>query len=109
MDLNYREGQLVSGIVTGIANFGAFVTLDVGVEGLVHVSELADPPPQEPQVVVQLGAELVLRILRVESSRRRIALSLKAVSAQERDDWLAQQVHDQTPEPGLPEPALAQP
>lgn len=108
VDLSYEEGQLVSGIVTGMAEFGAFVTLDIGVEGLVHVSELADPPPQEPQAVVQLGAQLVLRILRVESSRRRIALSLKAVSAQERDDWLAQQVHDQTPEPGLPEQALAQ-
>lgn len=80
--------QLVSGTVTGIKDFGAFVALDVGVDGLVHVSELADPPPEHPRDVVELGDELVLRVLRIEPSRRRIGLSLKGVSTQERQDWL---------------------
>jgi small subunit ribosomal protein S1 len=89
VDLSYTEGQLVPGVVSHVAKFGAFVTLDIGVEGLVHVSELADPPPQEPQAVVQQGDELLLRITRIESSRRRIGLSLKRVSEQEHKEWLA--------------------
>jgi small subunit ribosomal protein S1 len=88
VDMNYVEGQLVSGVVTNVAKFGAFVALDMGIEGLIHFSELTDPPPKDPRTVVQVGDELVLRILRIESYRRRIGLSLKRVSSQERDDWL---------------------
>lgn len=91
VDLNYTEGQLVLGAVTNVAGFGVFVALDSGVEGLIHLSELADPPPEHPRTVVQPGQELVLRILRIESSRQRIGLSLKGVSAQARDEWLAEQ------------------
>lgn len=96
VDETYTEGQLVSGVVTNVVDFGAFVELGIGVEGLVHVSELADPPPPNPREAVQRGDELVLRILRVDSSRRRIALSLKRVSAQQRDEWLARQPRNQT-------------
>lgn len=85
----YTTDQLVLGVVTNLVNFGAFAVLDLGVEGLVHLSELTDPPPQKPQDVVQTGAELVLRILRIDPFRRRIALSLKDVSEAEREEWLA--------------------
>jgi small subunit ribosomal protein S1 len=88
VELTYTEGQLVSGIVTGVKEFGAFVTLDIGVDGLIHVSELADPPPEHPRAIVQRGDELVVRILRIEPTRRRIGLSLKSVSPQEREEWL---------------------
>ena len=98
VDMTYTEGQLVSGIVKNLVDFGAFVTLDIGVDGLIHISELADPPPSKPREVVQRGDELVLRILRINSYRRRIGLSLKRVSTQERDDWLAQQARGQTTE-----------
>ncbi|UCC62235.1 MAG: S1 RNA-binding domain-containing protein [Anaerolineae bacterium] len=94
----YGPGQLVSGVVTNVVNFGAFVLLDTGVEGLVHVSELAHTPPSDPHEIVQGGDELVLRILRVDAFRQRISLSLKRVSAQERDEWLIQQARDQTAE-----------
>ena len=96
IDETYTEGQLVSGVVTNVVGFGAFVLLDVGVEGLIHVSELADPPPSEPREVVQRGDELVLRILRIDLLCHRIGLSLKRVSAQERDEWLVQRTGDQT-------------
>jgi small subunit ribosomal protein S1 len=86
--------QLVSGIVANIAPFGAFVTLELGVEGLIHISELADPQPDKPQEIVQPGDELVLRIVRIDPFRRRLGLSLKAVSGPEREEWLAQQTHD---------------
>ncbi len=86
--------QLVSGAVTNIADFGAFVTLDCGVEGLVHISELADPQPDKPHEIVQRGDKLILRILRIDPSRQRLGLSLKRVSTSERDEWLAQQPAD---------------
>lgn len=95
IDEMYTVGQLVSGVVTNVVNFGAFVLLDVGVEGLVHVSELADPSPADPHQVVQRGDELVLRILRIDSFHHRLSLSLKGVSPQERGEWLAQQERDQ--------------
>jgi small subunit ribosomal protein S1 len=87
----YEEGQLVLGTVTNVVDFGAFAALDIGVEGLIHVSELADPQPQTPQEVAQPGDELVLRILNIDLFRQRLGLSLRKVSAQERDVWLAEQ------------------
>jgi len=96
IDETYVEGQLVSGIVTNVVDFGVFVVLDIGVEGLIHVSELADPPPSNPREMVRRGEELVLRILRIDSLHRRIGLSLKRVSAQERDELLARQTANQT-------------
>lgn len=99
VDTRYKEGQLVLGTVTGVTKFGAFAALDTGVEGLVHISELADPPPRDPRAIVKRGDELVLRILRIDSFEHRIALSLKQVSAEEREKWLAQQALDQAPEP----------
>jgi len=98
VDLNYSEGQLVSGAVTGVTDFGAFVALETGVEGLVHVSELTDPQPEHPRAVLQPGDELVLRILRIDTFRHRIGLSLKQVSESERKRWLAQQTLDQSAE-----------
>ncbi len=96
VDETYTVDQLVSGTVTNVVDFGAFVVLDLGVEGLVHVSELADSPPSDPRELVKRGDELVLRILRMDSFRERIALSLKQVSERERDDWLAPQAEGRT-------------
>ncbi len=96
VDETYTLDQLVSGTVTNVVDFGAFVALDLGVEGLVHVSELADTPPSNPRELVKRGDELVLRILRIDSFRERIALSLKQVSEQERDDWLARPANGRT-------------
>jgi small subunit ribosomal protein S1 len=87
----HTAGQLVLGVITNLVDFGAFALLDSGLEGLIHISELADPQPQTPQEVVQQGDELVLRILSIDPFRYRLGLSLKRVSAQERDEWLAQQ------------------
>jgi small subunit ribosomal protein S1 len=96
VDETYTVDQLVSGTVTNVVDFGAFVALDLGVEGLVHADHLADPPPSHSREIVQRGDELVLRILGIDSFRERIGLSLKQVSEQERKEWLAQQAEDQT-------------
>jgi small subunit ribosomal protein S1 len=96
VDETYTIDQLVSGTVTNVVDFGAFVALDLGVEGLVHTDDLADPPPSHSREIVQRGDELVLRILRIDSFRERIGLSLKQVSEQERQEWLAQQAEHET-------------
>lgn len=107
----YTVGQLVSGTVTNVVDFGAFVVLEDGLEGLAHISELADPPPENPRTVVQPGDELVLRILSIDPERQRMRLSLKQVSVEEHNNWLNEQLCDQFPktEPDETEPDETEP
>jgi small subunit ribosomal protein S1 len=100
VDETYTVDQLVSGTISNVVDFGAFVALDLGVEGLAHADDLADPPPSHPRELVERGDELLLRILRIDSARERIGLSLRQVSEQERENWLAQQAEDQTAQSG---------
>jgi small subunit ribosomal protein S1 len=74
---SYEVGQLVKGTVTQLANFGAFARIEDGIEGLIHVSELADERIQHPKQVVHEGQELILRIIRIDPQRRRMGLSLR--------------------------------
>jgi small subunit ribosomal protein S1 len=97
VDVVYQPDQLVTGRVTNVAQFGVFVLLDIGIEGLVHVSELAEPPPHDPRDFVEQGEELVLRILSIDIPRQRLALSLKRVSEAEREAWLAEQEQGNPP------------
>jgi small subunit ribosomal protein S1 len=100
VDETYTVDQLVSGTISNVVDFGAFVALDLGVEGLAHADDLADPPPSHPRELVERGDELLLRILRIDSARERIGLSLRQVSEEERENWLAQQAEDQTAQSG---------
>jgi small subunit ribosomal protein S1 len=79
----YKEGDTVSGKVTKIVAFGAFVQILPGVEGLVHISELAQHHVESPAEVVRPGDELQVKILEVDDSRRRLSLSVKRVEGQE--------------------------
>lgn len=74
---SYEVGQLVRGSVTQLANFGAFARIEDGIEGLIHVSELADERIQHPKQVVSEGEALLLRIIRIDPQRRRMGLSLR--------------------------------
>jgi small subunit ribosomal protein S1 len=74
---SYEVGKLVRGNVTQLANFGAFARIEDGIEGLIHVSELADERIQHPKQVVGEGQELLLRIIRIDPQRRRMGLSLR--------------------------------
>ena len=89
----YTPGQLVSGTVTQVVNFGVFVALDAGVEGLVHISELADPTPHDPRDFVERGQELTLLILGVDPGRQRLELSLKQATPEAGDEPLARSSH----------------
>ncbi len=73
----YRPGMIVTGKITKITNFGVFVELEDGLEGLLHISELADHKVENPQDVVKSGQEVEVKILRVDTDDRKIGLSLK--------------------------------
>jgi small subunit ribosomal protein S1 len=87
---DYRVDELIEAVVTRVVDFGAFVRLRTGVEGLLHVTEMADITPDHPQSLVSPGDLLLLRVLRIEPDRRRIGLSLRQVSETEWADWAAQ-------------------
>jgi small subunit ribosomal protein S1 len=79
----YKEGDVVDGTVTKIVAFGAFVQILPGVEGLVHISELAQHHVESPAEVVRPGDQLKVKILEVDEARRRLSLSVKRVEGQE--------------------------
>jgi small subunit ribosomal protein S1 len=79
----YSVDDVVEGRVTKIVAFGAFVQILPGVEGLVHISELAQHHVESPAEVVRPGDELKVKILEVDDSRRRLSLSVKRVEGQE--------------------------
>ncbi|MEV4645498.1 30S ribosomal protein S1 [Saccharopolyspora sp. NPDC049357] len=70
-------GQIVPGKVTKLVPFGAFVRVDEGIEGLVHISELAERHVEIPEQVVQVGDEVMIKVIDIDLERRRISLSLK--------------------------------
>ena len=75
----YAPGQKVSGKVTKLTNFGVFVELEQGLEGLLHISELSDDKIESPEEVVKVGDEIEVKVLRVDSKDRKIGLSKRNV------------------------------
>ena len=78
----HRSGDVLEGTVTKVVAFGAFVEILPGVEGLVHISELADHHVESPSEVVEPGAKLNVKILEIDEERRRLSLSIKRVEGQ---------------------------
>jgi small subunit ribosomal protein S1 len=76
---HYSEGDVVEGRVTKVVTFGAFVEILPGVEGLVHISELAQHHVENPREVVSQGDPVNVLILEIDGDRRRLSLSLKRV------------------------------
>jgi len=75
----YSSKDVVNGKVTRIVKFGLFVQLEDGLEGLVHISELADEPVRRPSDVAKIGDELIVRIIDIDFDKRRMAFSVKQV------------------------------
>ena len=73
----HQIGQIVPGKVTKLVPFGAFVRVEEGIEGLVHVSELAERHVEIPEQVVTVNDEVMVKIIDIDLQRRRISLSLK--------------------------------
>jgi small subunit ribosomal protein S1 len=78
----HRPGDVLEGSVTKVVAFGAFVEILPGVEGLVHISELADHHVENPSEVVEPGSTLNVKILEIDEERRRLSLSIKRVEGQ---------------------------
>ena len=93
--LSERIGDVIDAVVTGVTNFGVFVGLEDGLEGLLHISELADHKVDNPEEIVKVGEEIEVKILRVDPEERKIGLSLK------RARWAAE---DGVPSEAPPEP-----
>jgi small subunit ribosomal protein S1 len=87
IDQRFTIGQMVEGTITKITNFGAFARLEGDVEGLIHISELSDQRIAHPREVVQEGQTLALRVIRIDSARKRIGLSLRRVNDEEIGDY----------------------
>jgi small subunit ribosomal protein S1 len=76
-----NPGDVVEGTVTNLVDFGAFVALDDGIEGLVHISEF--PQDAQPAAAIQPGSLVQVRVLRIDAQRRRIALSLRGLAPEQ--------------------------
>ena len=103
----YQINDIVPGKVTKVVTFGAFVEIHAGVEGLVHISELADHHVENPREVVNQGDELEVRIIEIDADRRRLSLSLKRVTPAP-EGYVPQQFGDDAPvadEPEAEDPA----
>lgn len=86
----FQIGQLVSGVITNITDFGAFAKLDNDIEGLIHISELSEERIAHPKDVVKEGQELTLRVIRIDANKQRLGLSLRRVNDEqfsEDFDW----------------------
>jgi len=75
-----KEGMMLEGVVTNVANFGAFVDIGVHQDGLVHISELADKFVSDPREVVKAGDVVRVRVLDIDLNRQRVALTMKKQS-----------------------------
>jgi small subunit ribosomal protein S1 len=76
----YPMGSRVTGKVVRLTDFGAFVELEAGVDGLLHISQMASRPIGRPDELVSVGDELTLLVIRVDPTERRIGLSLKELA-----------------------------
>ncbi|MEW5868837.1 MAG: S1 RNA-binding domain-containing protein [Chloroflexota bacterium] len=84
---DFHPGDYVEGIVKRVVDFGAFVQLETGIEGLVHISQLGYSASQEPSQVVKRGERVLLRVMDVDPDRRRIGLSMRQVPLERQITW----------------------
>ncbi len=84
----HQVGDIMSGAVTKLVSFGAFVQISEGIEGLVHISELADHHVEKPEEVVAVGDEVEVKVIEIDAQRRRLSLSIK-------------RLHEELPEAGV--------
>jgi small subunit ribosomal protein S1 len=82
----FKPGQKVRGKVTKLTNFGVFVQLEEGLEGLLHISELSDDKIESPEEVVKVGDDVDVKVLRVDAKDRKIGLSMRNVDNPEVPD-----------------------
>ncbi|MSR61910.1 MAG: 30S ribosomal protein S1 [Planctomycetes bacterium] len=92
---NYHVGDLLSGFVTKITNFGVFVKLEEDLEGLLHISELSDHKITSPEEIVKPGMKIEVRVIRVDTEDRKIGLSFVHADFEENDKLVAEFAKEQ--------------
>ncbi len=98
----YAPGQVVVGKVTKLTNFGVFVELEPGLEGLLHISELADHKVESPEDVVKVGDPIEVKVLRVDAGERKIGLSKKRAQWNKDQEGPEGEPGDEGPDAGGP-------
>ncbi len=91
----YEVGQLVEGEVTRLVSYGAFIEIEPGVEGLLHISQLSRDNVQDASEYISEGETHLLRIISMDADRQRIGLSLKNVTAAEQIEWMTNREMEQ--------------
>jgi small subunit ribosomal protein S1 len=97
----YSVGQLVEGVITRLTKFGAFARLEGDIEGLIHISEIAEHRIEHPKEVLKEGEVKSLRVIRIDADQHRIGLSLRKVDSAayaDKDFKLLTAEFDQAPE-----------
>jgi small subunit ribosomal protein S1 len=84
----YHVNQLVEGQITRVTDFGAFIEIEKGIEGLLHTKHLPRRADPDPRKVLAEGEKHLVRIINIEQKKRRIRLSLRAVSPEEQMEWM---------------------
>lgn len=93
---NYAVGDLVEGRIIRIVDYGAFVEIEPGIEGLLHTSQIARSNVESPREILQEDETHLLRIISIDAHRQRMGLSLKAVTATEQIEWMTQREQEVT-------------
>ncbi len=91
----YRKGDVVAGKVTNVTDFGAFIELEEGIEGLVHVSEISREKVERPSDVLKVGDTLSAMVLHIDPHERRIGLSIKGLKEKTEKAEVAKYISDQ--------------
>ena len=91
----YKIGSVVRGKVVNITSFGVFAQLEDDIEGLIHISELAEQRIEKPEDIVSVGEELNLKVIHLDPTERRIGLSLKASQAEQERATITQYQQEQ--------------
>jgi small subunit ribosomal protein S1 len=102
----YQVGQVVTATITRLAAFGAFAKMDDAIEGLIHISEMADYRINHPKEIVQEGDVVQVRVIRIDPQHRRIGLSLRQASEDNYVDWQADAEDELDVLEGVPTEAL---
>ncbi len=84
----YSIGNLAEGLVVSVLDFGAFIELEEGLQGLAHVSEIGYANAEDPKAVVKKGDPVLVKILNIEPERERVSLSMRRVPLSEQMDWI---------------------
>ena len=84
----YHIGDLVEGKVVSVLEFGAFVEIQKGLQGLVHISEIGYLNIEDPKSAVKKGDPVLVKIMGIDSKRERVSLSMRRVPVSEQMEWM---------------------